>query len=334
MKKLLPIVLCLILVNCVSDDDSGCNSVASFGEFKSSNIGYTSVRLDGGILIEDCAPTIVEKGIVYGKESSPTILDSKKLIHTTLYNVSMTALEMNTKYYFREFVTTSKNTIYGTQIEVMTLLKETVSDCTAPIYLEKDGKIVVEFESAAHKNGWDIETSATGYSGDGYLVWNGAQYFGDPTHGVVAYKLRITTTGTYKFLWNSRVTHGNNGTEHNDTWLSFPDVPVGNFYGKKGTISVVYPGGLGLSPVPKGSSKLGYFKIYKSGAANEWKWQATTSDNDGHSVYLDIDTPGDYTMKIAVRSSYHAIDKFVLFKTNVSAPTTELDVLSEILCLD
>jgi hypothetical protein len=329
MKNLLLIAVCLIFIKCSSDGSSGCETPASFGEFKSSKVSYTSVQLSGGILIEDCSPSIIEKGIVYGKEVEPTVSDSKKIINTTIYSVGIKDLEKGTKYYFREFVTFSDETLYGEQLEVSTLANVPVDTCKEGMYNEKNGKIIVEFESTKELSGWDVETSATGFSGSGYLVWNGGQHLSTPDTGIIDYKLRVTTAGTYQFIWNSRVTHGNNGTDHNDTWLSFPDLPAGKFYGQKNN-SIVYPKGLGLTPNPKGSSSSGFFKIYKSGPANEWRWHSLTSDNEGYSIFLNFDVPGIYTMRIAVRSAYHALDKFVLFKTDLPAPTGDSEELSEI----
>lgn len=46
----------------------------------------------------------------------------------------------------------------------------------------------------------------------------------------------------------------------------------------------------------------------------DFKWQASTSDNDAHNIYVEFDNPGTYTMQVSVRSSGHGIDKFLLYK--------------------
>ncbi|WP_139955953.1 hypothetical protein [Flavicella sediminum] len=320
----------LILFSKCGGNDSACDTSASFGEITISEVGKTFISLNGAALIDICAGNASEKGIVYSTSENPTIADTKLTTNKVIFTKRLEGLEAETTYYIKQFLTYGGRTSYSEQAVVTTLAGAIAGVCTQGDYIEADGKLVVEMESAIDKAGWDVETSASGYSGAGYLVWNGSQSFNEPNQGLIDYKLNFTTTGTYKFVWNSRVTKGNNGTEHNDSWLSFPDVPAGDFYGKKGNGSIVYPKGLGLTPVPEGGGKSGFFKIYKSGAANEWKWQASTSDNDGHAIYLEIKDPGVYTMRIAARSSNHAIDKFVLHLTSIAAPTGANEPLSAI----
>ena len=66
------------------------------------------------------------------------------------------------------------------------------------------------------------------------------------------------------FLWKSSFRQGDNGTEHNDSWLRFPN--ASDFFGEKASNgSIVYPNGSGKEPNPEGSSSDGWFKIYRSG---------------------------------------------------------------------
>lgn len=62
--------------------------------------------------------------------------------------------------------------------------------------------------------------------------------------------IQINTVGTYQFVWRSRIATGDNKTEHNDTWLRFPDAD--DFYGQRDG-SIVYS---------KDSGKEGWFKVY------------------------------------------------------------------------
>lgn len=207
------------------------------------------------------------------------------------------------------------------------------SSCEDPasfIFNENDGLVVVEFENAVINEDWALENSNNGFTGDGYLVWNGNQYFNNPGNGTMTFKINIETTGTYQFMWHSAITIGNNGTEHNDTWLRFDDAD--DFYGEKvNGDGVVYPSGRGKSPNPQGSSSDGWFKIFRSGGV-EYKWQALTSDNNAHEIFVRFDQPGVYLMEVSARSSGHAIDKFVLFNNNWSAAdatsSSELSVIS------
>lgn len=202
--------------------------------------------------------------------------------------------------------------------------------CVPDYYTEKDGLVVVELESVVDKNSWTQEKAVDGFSGDGYLVWKNSENFNKTDVGTLTYAIKITNTGTYRFLWKTRITEGTSGSDHNDSWLRFPD--AADFYGKRGD-DIVYPKGTGKTPNPAGSSADGWFKIYMSGAG-AWKWNAATSDNDAHDIYVEFKTPGTYKMEVSARSSYHAIDRFVLYKETISKndATAETNLPSVIVC--
>ncbi len=194
------------------------------------------------------------------------------------------------------------------------------------VFVEKDGALVVEIENGSFADSsWELANSISDFSDKGYLVWNGNDAFNQPGNGTLTYKIRITKTGTYRFIWRSYITIGTNGTEHNDSWLRIADAK--HFYGKRGNGNIVYPNDTMQDPIPdsagqtttkpNGSSKEGWFKIYMN-RANEWHWQSSTSDNDAHDIFVVFDTPGDYTVEISGRSKGHGIDKFVLFTDGVT----------------
>lgn len=196
---------------------------------------------------------------------------------------------------------------------------ETSSACTNPLDLvfnEKDGLVSVEFEEAEFSDDWAMKSDGNSFSGKGYMVWEGNQNLHEPGSGSATFKIKIATSGTYQFLWNSAVKSGNSATDHNDTWLRFAD--ASKFYGKKGS-STIYPKDSGRTPNPNGSSKDGWFKIFRTGNDLDFKWNALTSDHDGHEIFVDFDAPGTYIMEISARSSGHGIDKFVLFNNTLSS---------------
>ncbi len=209
-------------------------------------------------------------------------------------------------------------------------------DCTDKadyVFVEKDGLVNVQFEEAIFDAQWKLSTDGDALSGKGYMVWTGEQSLGNPGLGATSFKIKIENTGVYRFIWKSAVKMGNSGTDHNDTWLRFAD--ASDFYAKNGE-SVVYPKDTGKTPNPEGASKDGWFKVYRSGNDLDFKWQATTFDNNGHSVYVQFDQAGIYTMEVSARSSGHGIDKFVLFNDAYSQAdiTAETLPLSAISCSD
>ncbi|WP_299530473.1 hypothetical protein [Ulvibacterium sp.] len=193
------------------------------------------------------------------------------------------------------------------------------SDCPSSVgfvFEEKDGIISIEFEDNSFPEGWVLKNDANDVSGDGYMQWEGDPSMGNPGNGMISFPVRISDTGTYRFTWNSSYRKGDNGTEHNDSWLRFPDAQ--DFFGMKDGGSRVYPDGSGKEPNPNGASKDGWFKVYRSGDDNAFKWQARTSDHDAHDIYVTFETPGVYLMEIAARSDFHAIDRILLHKESIS----------------
>ncbi len=199
------------------------------------------------------------------------------------------------------------------------------------IFEESNGLLLAEVENNIYETPWEIETSEVDFSGEGYIVWSGQQYLSSPGNGLTTFNIKITNPGTYQFVWRSAVVIGNSGTDHNDSWLRFPDAD--DFYAQKGT-SIVYPKGSGKTPNPAGAGADGWFKIWRSGGDLSFKWQAVTFDSNSHQIFVTFNSPGEYTMEISARSSGHAIDKFVLFQDSYSfsEATSEEVTFSEITC--
>lgn len=216
-------------------------------------------------------------------------------------------------------------------IEITTLEYKVCESSTNFEFNEKDGVVKVEFEDALFGEGWELISGDEGTSGQGYMVWNQNDYFSKPSSDLTTYKLNISTPGTYQFVWYSAVTMGTSGTEHNDTWLRFPDAD--DYYAKKDT-AIIYPKGTGKTPNPEGASTEGWFKNYRSGNDLDFKWQSRTSDRDPHEIYVKFDEAKTYSMEISARSKGHGIDKFVLFLESINqSVATETSVFSEIICL-
>jgi hypothetical protein len=189
------------------------------------------------------------------------------------------------------------------------------ADCDSTanyIFQELDSLLLIEFEDGNFGDStlWSVKNDNT-TSGGKYGVWTGPSLFNKPGESTVTFQLNIQNTGTFRFIWKSAVTIGDNGTESNDSWLRFAD--ASDFYGEKNG-ERIYPNGTGKSPNPEGASKDGWFKIYRSGNDLDFKWQARTSDNDAHDVYVKFDNPGIYTMEASGRSPGHAIDQFLMYQ--------------------
>lgn len=183
-----------------------------------------------------------------------------------------------------------------------------------PTFIEEQGIVAIEMESAEDYGDWTPDTLFDGFTGTNYLKYSGPNYFGSPGNSLLTFKIQITTTGTYRFQWRSRIAEGNSNTDHNDNWLRIQD--AASFYAQSGT-SVLFPHGSGMVPNPNGAGSAGWFKVYQN-QLNNWTWDASTSDNDPHPIFIDFDTAGIYTVEISGRSNGHAIDRFVLYHSSVN----------------
>jgi hypothetical protein len=87
-----------------------------------SNLSYNSFTT-GGDVISDGFATVTDRGVCWGKNPAPTISDSKINNGSGLgtYNISVTGLSPNTKYYYRAYATNIAGTEYDVGYSVTTL---------------------------------------------------------------------------------------------------------------------------------------------------------------------------------------------------------------------
>ncbi|MDH3795868.1 MAG: PKD domain-containing protein, partial [Flavobacteriaceae bacterium] len=222
------------------------------------------------------------------------------------------------------------------------LISGTVSTgSNSGFFQEQNGLVIVDAESGSVVPTWS-ETTTGGATG----IKAGTDHFFDQNGGTIPYEVTISTPGVYRFNWRSFYS-GSDPTEENDNWLRFPNNNDVWFFGFQGTVTdeagvitnlqgaqsqIVFP--IGSSRVtagttPNGSGGNGYFKIFRSGGAPEvYSWQAATSDNDGHKIYVWFVNPGTYTFEISERSLGHAIDRVSLYKIDTYGDTYDTNNLT------
>lgn len=166
-----------------------------------------------------------------------------------------------------------------------------VCPASADTYVETGGILIMEAESSQAQDGWSFEDGIGGYAGSGYLLWNGADSFALNTagRGTITYRFRIQRAGNYELLWRSRITRGDNRTEHNDSWVRFPT-------GRD---------------IPGEQALNGWTKVFMS-TLGKWAWQSATVDGVGRRVRQYF-SAGEHTLQISGRSNGHAIDRIALF---------------------
>lgn len=235
---------------------------------------------------------------------------------------------------FFSVISCSNNTI-NDELEIIEKPKENeekpiVETCAnGVVYHESNGVVRVDIDKGNPSTNWTTGSTLSGFDGAGYIIWTGADNFNQPGQGVITFSVKINTVGTYQFVWRSRIGMGTKNTEHNDSWLR---INGSDFFGQKATDGhKVYPKGSGKTPNPEGSSKDGWLKVYMN-RLNEWFWRSNTNDKNPYDVFVTFDTPGTYNVEISGRSNGHAIDQFVLFKTNKSLAQAQDAGFSETTC--
>lgn len=257
-------------------------------------------------------------------------LNTKKLTITSQNNIFRCPLHPNAvdeinnvflRHRIHIFVLASIKTIMRNKffILIVTFLIGPGSTYAQPIFVEEQGILRVDVESAEPFGQWILRDALTGFIGDNYLEFEGPNFFNNPGNSLLSYKVRITTPGTYLFRWHSRITEPDENTEFNDSWLRFPDADL--VFGERNG-SQVFPHGSGMTPTPEGSGRDNWLKVYQN-RRNEWFWGGFTSDNDPHDIFAEFNSPGDYTIEISGRSTGHAIDRFVLVHSSATLSSAQ-----------
>ena len=169
-------------------------------------------------------------------------------------------------------------------------------------FIETDGLLVMEVESMAPVDDWSLRDIVSGYTGTGYYEWkhgNNAQSIDASGSGVLTYAFTISKTGRYRFRFRSAAP---DVTEHNDVWVRFRNHEV---------VAI------------RNSSEFtinqnAWFKVYQNNSNDNWSWNASTKDNDPHSIFIDVDTPGTYQLQLSGRSTLFKMDRLVLYHADVN----------------
>ncbi len=209
------------------------------------------------------------------------------------------------------------------------LISGTIADGAGSAFEEDNGLVVIEAESGTIVPSW-TQTTAGGATG----IIAGDDNFTNQNGGTIPYQININTPGVYRFNWRNFFS-GSIPADENDSWLRFPNTNGVWFFGYQGNPAseaaliselegaqnnIVFPKGsprISAGTTPAGSGSNGYFKIYRTlGVSEVYDWQAKTSDNDPHNIYVRFESAGTYTMEISERSLGHAIDKIALYKVD------------------
>lgn len=147
------------------------------------------------------------------------------------------------------------------------------------VYQEKDGLLVVELESLGATGDWVLETAVSGYTGGGYLRWNGPDQFANPGHGTFGAEFEIHQGGTYAFRIRNHHDH-EDSTQENDVWVRMDGGP--------------------------------WVKLF-SGVKDQWTWASNHEfSNEKPPAEYDL-SPGLHKIEFSGRSHDFRMDRFHMY---------------------
>lgn len=98
-----------------------------------------------------------------------------------------------------------------------------------PVYLEDNGLVVIEAERALlmctepDKNPFEIRTELPGFTGPGYLYWNGGNRYGGVGSEILRYRIFINKPGRYELTMHVSSKGAERHDYNNDCWLKMDD---------------------------------------------------------------------------------------------------------------
>ena len=162
--------------------------------------------------------------------------------------------------------------------------------------------LIMEVESMSPVDDWSLRTVVSGYTGSGYYEWkhgDNAQAIDPSGGGVLTYTFAITKTGRYRFRFRSAAP---DLTEHNDVWVRFKNHEVTAI---RNTSEFTI-------------NQNAWFKVYQNNSNDNWSWDASTKDNDPHSIFVDIPSAGTYQLQLSGRSTLFKMDRIAFYHSDVS----------------
>ncbi len=123
-----------------------------------------------GNLTDNGNPDVSEKGFVYNDSGSPTTSDTKAVVAgsaTGVYSADLTGLSPATTYFLRAYATNSQGTVYGEDVEFLTVVLPTLttSDATnvSTSQATGQGELVSNGSGTISERGfvWDTATAPT-----------------------------------------------------------------------------------------------------------------------------------------------------------------------------
>lgn len=163
------------------------------------------------------------------------------------------------------------------------------------VFQEQNGLVVIEMESQPATDGWQLQSSVPGFTGDGYYRWEGPDLFGNPgAQGVTEYKFNITNPGTYQMRFHNHRNGGIPFDQENDIWTKMDN----------------------------GS----WIKVF-SGTQGQWNWVSQFDFGEGNRPSASyVLSAGEHTFTVSGRSNGFRVDRVALYNTSLTSAGQALNL--------
>ena len=164
----------------------------------------------------------------------------------------------------------------------------------AQTYLPQNGLLVVEMESSGAPGDWAELTANSGYTGDSYIEWVGANQFSNPGQGVFGFNFEVPSNETGQWTLRVRNRHDHpDATEENDVWIRMD-------------------GGTWIKTFSNNSSSVGL-----------WTWESTFEISHGNFAQASYSLgAGSHRIEFSGRSNGFKMDRFHLHRPGASGSTS------------
>jgi len=169
---------------------------------------------------------------------------------------------------------------------------------TAAPFLEVNGLVVMEIESAPVVGSWASRTTIPGYMGTEYYHCTAGTT--TPGQDILNYEFTVAQAGNYQVQVRSRIAEGSSNTDANDSFIRLIDNT-----------------GTPVTPVPNDNvPTTTWYKFYQN-TLNAWVWQTSNKDNDPKALGWSLSAGQTYKLQICRRAVGHAVDKIVLWNKSL-----------------
>lgn len=205
---------------------------------------------------------------------------------------------------------------------ILVALSATITICSAQIYQESGGLVVMEMENTESPFAfWQKKTSLAGYSGSGYLEFGGNDFDLGKPKSPLAFHFKINRGGVYVLdLHCARTAVEGHPDWANDCYVRV----VGDFASAPGP-----------HDIPRGHASLNLLKTdtkFFGGAVDEWQWAAGDwpvsggrldpgGKNNKRKAVYHFKSGKSYTLVVSGRSKGFRLDRIVFRRNSVAVAT-------------